>query len=181
MKAYDIKIRLNDFRPLTWRDLIIPSGITFKQLHDIIQIVMDFADCHLYSFDFKDKGIYIVDYNRNAFIEDEEIDSNITLIDEYFESENKSYYSYDFGDGWEFTIEIKKSVESDKQYPILKRYKGDYNPVEDCGGVYGLSELIYYKENPNEDLPHYIGEELDYLTKINVEYVQSSLKCLFED
>ena len=33
--GYDVKVRLNDFRPLTWRDLIIPDNITFMELDDI--------------------------------------------------------------------------------------------------------------------------------------------------
>ena len=181
MKAYDIKLRLDDFRPLTWRDMIIPSGITFKQLHDIIQIVMDFSDYHLYSFSFKNRRQFILDFNRNIIMEDMDIDSNITVIDEYFDKEKKIYYTYDFGDSWDFTIEIKKTIDSDKPYPILKRYKGDYNPVEDCGGVYSLSELLYYKENPDEDLPDYLEYQMEYLNKIDPDYVQYALKDLFED
>ena len=42
MKGYDVKIRLDDFRPLTWRDLIIPEKITFKDLDNIIKILYGF-------------------------------------------------------------------------------------------------------------------------------------------
>ena len=182
MKAYDIKLRLNDLRPITWRDLIIPSGITFKKLHDIIQTVMYFGDCHLYSFTFKDRNPIITDFNRNVFLDANEIDSNITIIDEYFESNKKIFYTYDFGDDWDFTIEIKKTIESDKPYPILKRYKGDYNPLEDCGGVYGLYDLIYYKNNPDdEDIPDHIEYNLEDLEKIDPDYVQNALEDLFND
>ena len=53
-KGYDVKIRLDDFRPLTWRDLIIPAGITFNDLDNAMKIIWDFAGYHLSRFTFKD-------------------------------------------------------------------------------------------------------------------------------
>ena len=41
MKGYDVKVRLDDFKPLTWRDLIIPAGINFKELDTILKILWD--------------------------------------------------------------------------------------------------------------------------------------------
>ena len=58
MKGYDIKIRLDHVRPLIWRDLIIPSEITFKDLSDIIQEIFGLLNYHLYSFSLSKNTSY---------------------------------------------------------------------------------------------------------------------------
>lgn len=176
MKGYDIKIRLDNYRPLTWRDLIIPEKITFKQLHEIIQAVYGFYDGHLYSFSSRDLYYTIEDSKRSDISWDDILDSNTTYIDKYFTTLNKMDYEYDFGDGWSFTIEIKKVVDYDKNYPTLKRYKGDYNPMEDCGGVYGLSDIVYYKEHPEEEPSEHAELYMDEISKFDQELTQKLLK-----
>ena len=49
-KGYDVKVRLNNFRPLTWRDLIIPENITFDELDDILKTLWGFNGHHLSAF-----------------------------------------------------------------------------------------------------------------------------------
>ena len=150
MKGYDIKIRLDGCRPLTWRDLIIPADITFKQLHEIIQTLFGFNQMHLYAFRIGKYEICINEdeyenFLRNDMDEEGGLYASKTIINEFFDNYEKISYEYDFGDSWSFTIEIKKSVEYDKKYPTIKRYKGDYNPIEDIGGVYVLMDMIAYK------------------------------------
>jgi len=38
MKAYHIKIELIDSQTIIWRRVIIPADVTFKRLHDTIQL-----------------------------------------------------------------------------------------------------------------------------------------------
>jgi len=83
MTGYKIKIRLDDFRPLTWRDLIIPAGITFHDLHEVIQTVMDLNDYHLYAFTIKNTNFRIVNFDI-CDVYGEEFDSNITYVDDFF-------------------------------------------------------------------------------------------------
>ncbi len=126
---------------ITWRDLIIPAGITFEELHMIIQILMDLCNCHLYMFESKTGIERIVDF--------------------------------DFINDWEFTIEIKKKVEIDSYYPQLKRFKGDYGPVEDCGGPWRLGELISLKtgEIPMSEANEWEEIALEYMEKFDLEDV----------
>jgi len=178
MKGYDIKIRLDDFRPLTWRDLIIPENITFHQLHLILQDLWGFYDGHLYEFriprDFNTRFIDFdrMDYDGSYIPEFGEENSKESYISDVFDSNKKVYYYYDFGDSWSFTIEIKNKVDFDKTYPVIKRYKGEYNPVEDCGGVWGLSDMI---EHP--------GDYEDELSIFDLEYTREYLKfsCDFKN
>ena len=162
MKGYDVKIRLDYFRPLTWRDLIIPSGINFRDLDSIMKILWDFTGYHLSCFTFKDSSDVVTNEFPNIDFNPGELNSKDVIIDEYFENNDKIYWEYDYGDGWSFTIEVKKIVETDKDYLVIKRFRGRYNPQDDIGGVWGLKEMI--EENPDE------------LTHFDKESVQEDLK-----
>ena len=57
MKAYIIKIELQDSNPVIWRRVIMPADATFNRLHDVIQTVTNFQSgypsdgYHLFRFD----------------------------------------------------------------------------------------------------------------------------------
>ncbi|SDA45285.1 pRiA4b ORF-3-like protein [Methanobrevibacter millerae] len=91
MKGYDVKIRLDDFRPITWRDMIIPEKITFKELDRIIKITYGFLGYHLSAFTFKDSDIEILDLSNDIVAANEAKDMNETYIDEYFQNEKKIF------------------------------------------------------------------------------------------
>lgn len=59
-KGYDVKVRLNDFRPLTWRDLIIPDNITFTELDDIMKTLWGFNGHHLSCFLIRKGDLIII-------------------------------------------------------------------------------------------------------------------------
>ena len=161
-KGYDVKVRLDDFRPLHWRDLIIPAGITFGDLDDILKILWDFSGYHLSRFTFKDSLGAITNYVEGIGLDMGELDSEDVIIDEYFEANRKIYWEYDYGDGWSFTIEVKKAVDYDRDYPTVKRFKGEYNLMDDIGGVWGLNDMIEM--------------DSDELTKFDIDDAQSALK-----
>ena len=177
LKGYDVKVRLDDFRPLTWRDIIIPSNITFEELDNILKTLWGFNDIHLSAFRFKNKDLFIMDKDMDdAGILEVSHDSKDTYIESFFDSNKKIFYWYDFGDDWNFTIEIKKKIDYDKDYVTIKRYKGEYNPIEDCGGVYGLTETIYHAQNPDEYDGSIYCENVKYLETFDMEYTQKLLK-----
>jgi hypothetical protein len=45
-----VRIELRDTDPLIWREVEVPTSITLKVLHDIIQITMGWLDYHLWEF-----------------------------------------------------------------------------------------------------------------------------------
>ena len=47
-------------RPV-WRRFVVPANITLDKLHDIIQVIMGWDDCHLHSFDMGDYE-YVADF-----------------------------------------------------------------------------------------------------------------------
>ena len=108
-------------------------------------------------FSFSNKNILISP--NNSYDSFNEI---IVRFKEIIDVFKKCYWEYDFGDGWSFTIEIKKIVDSDVAYPVIKMFKGGYNLMDHIGCVWGLENLI--KNN------------LDELATFNQEFVQSDLK-----
>jgi hypothetical protein len=54
---YVCKIVLEDVEPAIWRTFRFNPDITFYELHEIIQIVMGWENCHMYEFTVKGKTI----------------------------------------------------------------------------------------------------------------------------
>ena len=45
-----LRIELKDSDPLIWRQVDVPTSITLKTLHNIIQVAIGWCDCHLWEF-----------------------------------------------------------------------------------------------------------------------------------
>ena len=45
-----LRIELRDTKPLIWRQLEVPTAITLKALHEIIQAAMGWLEYHLWEF-----------------------------------------------------------------------------------------------------------------------------------
>ena len=175
--GYDVKVRLNDFRPLTWRDLIIPDNITFMELDDILKTLWGFNGSHLSCFLLRKTNEIIIDDDLSKeTMMTMDYNANTTLVSEIFDYHDKITYWYDFGDDWQFDIEIKKKIDYDKDYTTIKRFKGKYNPIEDCKGVYGLSEIVYCAENPDEAQYSDFSDYVEYLEEFDIEFTQFLLE-----
>lgn len=81
--------------------------------------------------------------------EDEEA---VTLGEVCPKVKSKLIYEYDFGDGWEHTIEVQKIFEPEPgvEYPICLGGKKAC-PPEDCGGTWGYYELLETIADPDAD------------------------------
>lgn len=177
MQGYDVKVRLNDFRPLTWRDLIIPANMTFMELDDALKTLWNFNGLHLSCFLIRKDNLIITDEDlAKETMMGCDYEANTTLVSEVFDQYNKVTYWYDFGDDWQFDIEVKKKIDYDKDYITIKRFKGKYNPIEDCSGVYGLSEVVYYAEHPDESDSSMFCDLVEYLEEFDQEYAQKLLE-----
>ena len=175
-KGYDVKVRMINLRPIHWKDLIIPENITFYELDDILKTLWGFNGHHLSMFILKNEKFNIMDGAvADSCMIDNYLDSKTTLINEFFDKSAKITYWYDFGDDWQFDIEIKKTVDYDKNYVTIKRFKGKYDPIEDCQGIGGFGEIIYLAENPDES-DDFFDDYVEYLDEFDMEYVQGLLK-----
>ena len=141
----------------TWRELIIPEDITFKQLHNIIQKVFGFYDYHLYDFQVPEK-ISDDSVDLNSIIKTVDYDnSNNVNIHEIFEDNSILLYVYDFGDNWEIVIKVMDKVDYDENTAVITDFKGKYNPLDDMGGIDVFEEIIECIDN-EEDLIYVLDD-----------------------
>lgn len=128
MAGYICKIVIENTHPPVWRRVIVPERITFKELHEIIQILFSWGDEHLHEFEVPGDRIYISD--REDTWSDNYNESE-TLIDSFFKNYKWLRYTYDFGDNWRHRINIEKTDETYKERrATLLKFKGD-NFTED--------------------------------------------------
>ena len=164
-----LKIILKYSKPPIWRRVLIHKDASFHDLHNVIQSVMGWENCHLWEFDFKNAKIGLSNNEMQdfSFNEVEIIDAEeITLDSCISKPKEKINYEYDFGDGWIHEIIVEKFLPKEKgtAYPIC--IKGKLNgPPEDCGGIWGyynLLESIKDKTHPDhKDMLEWIGGEYD--------------------
>lgn len=203
MKAYEFKMTLLDSETSIWRRFIIPADIKFQRLHDAIQIIMGWYGDHLFQFTFKEGNLRFTDNEQaieeNRFIKSDEgkriiaanpesvkyINTKETVypptykIDRYINKYNKFNYVYDFGDWWEFEIELLNIHEDYKfGYPLVLDFSGN-NPPQDCGGVGGYEEVLEIIKDPSHPDYDHIKEWLDHeLIEFRLPHINEMLEFL---
>jgi Plasmid pRiA4b ORF-3-like protein len=195
MRAYKIKIVLIDSNPSIWRRVIVPSKITFENLHEIIQFSMGWKNCYLYDFNLKEEKLRITNDKEN--IKEYENYSKLKLtpkndpkgyikkvleikpklsskveIDKYLVKEKNIEYIYDFGDYWIHNVTLEEIVENyEYSYPICIEGEGGC-PPEDVDGIPGYEKFLKIMKDKNH--PEYEGikqwaEKQEYKEEFNVE------------
>lgn len=205
MRAYKIKITLKDTELLIWRRVIVPSEVTFKRLHDIIQFAMGWHDLYLYDFNIKEENLRVT-VDEEAIAEYELYSKkNLTKkndpygyiskmleitpllcskvkIDKYLSEYKNIEYIYDFGDYWKHDIVLEDILEDYQyEYPACIGGEGAC-PPEDIGGVPGylaFLEIINHKEHPEyEKVKKWAGE--DYKYTFDIEGTNMLMKDAFK-
>ncbi|PSR02003.1 MAG: hypothetical protein BRD50_07815 [Bacteroidetes bacterium SW_11_45_7] len=164
---YQLKIELAGSEPLIWRRIQVPHFISFKDLHQILQEVMSWFGEHCYKFEIDDWHIHDDGPFQHVDKNPKDRESHAVSVHEFLASENQQLtYIYDFGDHWEHLITVEKIVTPDnsKLYPQVIDGAGAC-PPEDCGGVFGYSDLLEAlndQEHPDhENALDVLGEEWD--------------------
>ncbi|WP_106496585.1 plasmid pRiA4b ORF-3 family protein [Lentibacillus sp. Marseille-P4043] len=125
----ELKVTLRDVGMPVWRKLQVDSGITFEELHDVLQEAFDWSDMHLHSYFVRKTNGKKTDAIEIA--QETEIDLDTPVMQEtYQENEeiladwlkkvnDKVMYLYDFGDNWMHEIVLMKKItaEKDTTYP----------------------------------------------------------------
>lgn len=198
MKAYQLKITLQELETV-WRRVVVPEGITFKALHDVIQYAMGWTDSHLYQFVIEEEKIKMVgsQVEMDEYVDCEQVRftvrgrveksswcyqlSSSQQIDEYLRAYKKLEYVYDMGDDWVHTIEFESIVDSyEHGYPICLEGSGDC-PPEDSGGIGGYLGLLEILNNPDhlefKEMETWL-EEIGYEGAFDLEWIN---KCMATD
>ncbi len=143
-----LRIELCGTDPVIWRQVEVPTSITLKVLHDIVQIVMGWFDYHLWEFTV-DKQRYSLPMEEDWGNEPRRDAAKVRLRDVLKPRKTIIDYLYDFGDCWEHRITVTdvRLGEPDVSYP---RYiAGKHNaPPEDCGGIPGFYAILEALADP---------------------------------
>jgi len=166
-KIYQIQIALKRFKPKIWRRLLIPSDLLLSDFHKVIQTSMGWTNSHLHQF-IKNRTFYTVKMqDDDLWDEMDNVDyKEIKISDLLKKEKDKIVYEYDFGDGWEHDIILEKILPPDNntKHPICLTGKMNC-PPEDCGGIWGYSDMLEILKDPDheeyESYIEWLGEEFD--------------------
>ena len=165
--TYQIKVSLEDIRPPIWRRILVDSDTTLGELHQIIQMTMDWDNCHLDEFKCGDNRYGVVDddfgFDWGAEVEDE---NQYQISDVLTREKSWLRYLYDFGDSWSHKVVLEKKLSPDPDVKLPTCVTGKRAcPPDDCGGVWGYQNLIEIMQNPEhpeyEEMFEWLGFELD--------------------
>ena len=165
---YVIRITLLGSKPPIWRRIAIPADMKLSKLHDVVQIVMGWHDCHMHEFLTPDGTRYgAPDPEFGLAMDVDALDERkVRLRNVVQQPKDRFRYDYDFGDDWEHGLELQKIVppDPDARYPVCLAGKRAC-PPEDCGGIWGYMDLIEALRDPKherrEELTEWIGGEFD--------------------
>lgn len=166
-----LRIDLKDSDPPIWRLVEVPTSVTLKVLHDIVQAAMGWFDYHLWEMRIGGQtyGIPTDDDWGSAPCKD---GTRIRLRDVLAPGTTTIAYSYDFGDDWQHALTLSDVRQGDAAIAYPRFIGGERNcPPEDCGGISGFYEMLEIRSDPtleqyaeiNDWLEGYDPEELDVL------------------
>ncbi|MBI9035529.1 MAG: plasmid pRiA4b ORF-3 family protein [Bacteroidales bacterium] len=184
---YQIQISLKGFKPKIWRRILIQSNLLLSDFHKVIQTTMGWKNSHLHQF-VKNGTFYTKRYPEdNYWDEMDNVDYiNMPISDLLKMEKEKITYEYDFGDSWTHEIVLEKINPDNNvtEYPLC--LSGEKNcPPEDCGGVWGYSDMLDILKQPDheeyESYIEWLGVEFDPeyfdLDEINKTLKQPDFGC----
>jgi hypothetical protein len=161
--AYVLVILLKEIEPPIWRRLIVPSSISLKKLHLVLQTTMGWANYHLHQFETAE-GVFGTpdpDYPDGTLNE-----ARIRLDRFLVGPGDCIQYEYDFGDGWMHELRLEKviaPVEGDISIECIDGARAC--PPEDVGGPHGYLEFLHAILDPvhaeHEPMVEWIGGAFD--------------------
>jgi hypothetical protein len=138
--VHRLKVTLLHSKPPIWRRVLVPSDITFGEVHDIIQDVMDWGNEHLHEFVVDGMTVGDPRVLDGLELNDEDI---LRLNQMAPFAKTRFRYRYDFGDSWdhEIVVEAVQPPEAGQHYPVC--IAGERaGPPEDIGGVWGYANFV---------------------------------------
>ncbi len=144
-----VRIELRDTDPLIWREVEVPTSITLKGLHDIIQAVMGWLDYHLWEFTVGEHR-YGLPMDEDWGTPPRQRAAAVRLRDVLKPRQTTITYLYDFGDSWEHRLTVT-GVRGGDPASLYPRYVGGERnaPPEDCGGIPGFYDMLDALADPD--------------------------------
>lgn len=155
MKTLRLRVMLLDVQPELWRVVDVPAASTLPELHELLQSAVGWTDSHLHEFAVGQLRWGVPDPDWEDDVLDEQV-GRLRDLGPAFS------YRYDFGDGWEHTVEV---VGRGGEQPGCVDGNGAC-PPEDCGGPHGYEELLAALADPgheeHDELTAWAGPRLDF-------------------
>jgi hypothetical protein len=156
-----VRIDLKDSDPPIWRMVEVPTSVTLKVLHDIIQVTMGWFDYHLWEMVIGDQT-YGLPMDEDWGTAPRKMAERVRLRDVLAPGATRIDYTYDFGDNWEHTLIVSDVRAGDPVTPYPRFIAGERDcPPEDCGGIPGFYEMLEARTDPSHPDHAEICESLD--------------------
>jgi pRiA4b ORF-3-like protein len=141
---YEFEVSLRHITPRIWRRFLIRKTATFHDLHTAIQDACGWWNSHLFAFrtwGHKNEDIAgIPDDDSDEPVPDAQ---KVKLGGVFGKSDvDKCLYEYDFGDGWEHEVKLRKLVALPESFWRRLLDGRRAFPPEDCGGVWGYQRCV---------------------------------------
>lgn len=160
-----VRIELRGTDPPIWRQVEVPTSITLKILHDVVQAAMGWFDCHLWEFTV-DRQRYGPpmgqDEGRDWGMDPRRDAAKVRLRDVLRPRRTTIDYLYDFGDSWEHRLIVTKVRQGESGIGYPRYVTGERNtPPEDCGGIPGFYEHLDILADPEHPDHEEVSEWFD--------------------
>jgi hypothetical protein len=128
-----VKVSLHGARPPVWRRLELPSGMGLDLVHEALQTVFGWYDCHYHQFETSCGEYGDPAQNADTWRDDE---SGVAIAQVAGEVRARVGYVYDFGDDWrhDIVVEAISPAAPGVRYPRCTAAAG-VPPEEDSGGI----------------------------------------------
>jgi len=148
---YQIKVTLRGSEPRIWRRVQVKDNTNLYKLHQILQVVMGWENCHLYEFVIGETH-YSEPEGEFGFGLEVKDAKRVKLSQVVAGEKAKFTYIYDFGDDWKHEIFIEKILPPEPyvRYPICLNGQRAC-PPEDCGGIWGYVDLLEIIQDPEDE------------------------------
>jgi hypothetical protein len=164
---YQINVTLLGASPSIWRRLLVPANLSLADLHDVLQLAMEWQDCHLHDFRIGPTRFGKPDRDEKLLEMPRTGDESTARLSRVLGRVGaKAVYTYDFGDGWEHSIVVEKVLPPDAEHAYPTCVDGKrHGPPEDCGGVPGFCNLLEALGDPEHDqydeMRDWLGDDFD--------------------
>lgn len=148
-KLFELDVRLQEIEPPIWRTIEVPGAWSLEDVHFALQVAMGWTNSHLHQFKIGDRVYGMADVDDAVDLEIE--DEREYRLQDLIESGGSFVYEYDFGDGWEHDVTVKR-VTTVAKPPRPRCVAGARAcPPEDCGGSGGYENLLDALANPDHE------------------------------
>lgn len=161
-RTYQLRVALSGAKPPIWRRFLVSPTLRLSELHDVLQVVMGWEDCHLHAFRQGERYYAPPDPWGGGF-GPASVDTRKVRVGQLLRRpKDWIAYVYDFGDSWRHRVTLQKVLPFDPEIRLPVCISGKRAcPPEDCGGLWGYYEMLEALGNPgherHEDMVDWIG------------------------